>query len=68
MDCVVVEKEKSGGSFFVQGLSGERDESAKMAVPLASLDKGGGGGGGGGTTLAGYGPVPIIPKTLLDFR
>jgi hypothetical protein len=49
-------------------LSGERDESAKMAVPLASLDKGGGGGGGGGTTLAGYGPVPIIPKTLLDFR
>ncbi len=52
----------------MQGLSGERDESAKMAVPLASLDKGGGGGGGGGTTLAGYGPVPIIPKTLLDFR
>jgi hypothetical protein len=49
-----------------KGLSGERDESAKMAVPLASLDKGG--GGGGGTTLAGYGPVPIIPKTLLDFR
>ncbi|CAM6034014.1 unnamed protein product [Sphagnum compactum] len=48
-----------------KGLSGERDESAKMAVPLASLDKGG--GGGGGTTLAGYGPVPIIPKTLLDF-
>jgi hypothetical protein len=34
-------------------------------VPLASLDKGG--GGGGGTTLAGYGPVPIILKTLLDF-
>lgn len=43
----------------------EREDPAR-GIPVAFVDKGG--GGGGVATLAGYGPLPVLPKTSLDFR